>query len=196
VRLCSSLYHTGIYDKLTSLLVPSLLATFFPGFGKTTITSSSGGGAPAPVKFTKEQTEIIQMAKKPGLSKGEIIRVKAAAGTGKTTTLQQIVCALASLGHKKISYVTFNKSAANDAGKRFYNDPVIKTMRAECECKTTHSSAFTSWTRHSNSKLLNPDTDSDIDKVIEANLVKEIDEFLGEEERGAKRRPYASQHHN
>ena len=72
--------------------------------------------------LTEQQLRIISVAAPPNLSKGCVVRVTAAAGTGKTTTLQKAVTHLVGLGHDKVVYVTFNKNAAEDATKRFYAD--------------------------------------------------------------------------
>ena len=65
--------------------------------------------------LTPQQLKIITSCGPPNISKGCIVRVTAAAGTGKTTTLQKAVTHLVNLGHTKVVYVTFNKSAAEDA---------------------------------------------------------------------------------
>mmetsp|Transcript_839 Transcript_839/g.1519 ORF Transcript_839/g.1519 Transcript_839/m.1519 type:complete len:811 (-) Transcript_839:574-3006(-) len=141
-----------------------------PAFSK--LGKSSG------LHLTSEQAAIVALAKGPRLNKGEIIRVRAAAGTGKTTTLQQLVSALASFGHKKLSYVTFNKSAAQDAERRFVKDPTIKATGAVCDCRTTHSAAFGAWMNYTDTKLGNPDDEVAIDNLIESTLSEDIDHFL------------------
>ena len=64
------------------------------------------------MKLTDEQQAIIGFAKPPDAipTHGEIVRVTAAAGTGKTTCLVHVARRLIELGHKRIHYVTFNRS--------------------------------------------------------------------------------------
>ena len=84
-----------------------------------------------------QQQNIIDTARPPGvinlIEQAELFRITAAAGTGKTTTLQLLCSRLQELGHTAITYVTFNKSAARDARLRF--GPSVS-------CVTLHSCAF------------------------------------------------------
>ena len=157
--------------SMTSGLSPGFANLHSPGFSEL-------GKPQNAIHLTEEQIAIVNLAKPPGLKRGEIIRVRAAAGTGKTTTLQQIVSSLASFGHTRISYVTFNKSAAMDAERRFSKDPTILHMKAMCDCKTTHSAAFGSWMSYKDVRLGNPDDEAAIDALIESTLSEDIDVFL------------------
>ena len=47
-----------------------------------------------------------------------MVRVNAAAGTGKTTVLIHLAIRLIDLGHKGVNYLTFSKASANDAKSR------------------------------------------------------------------------------
>ena len=48
---------------------------------------------------------------------GEIIRVTAAAGTGKTTTMEAVAEKLLELGHPKVMYVTFTGNRKRRGGE-------------------------------------------------------------------------------
>jgi superfamily I DNA/RNA helicase len=82
---------------------------------------------------SEQQSAIVQMAKAPGI--GSCCRITAAAGTGKTTTLELMSSELLRKGHlsNNVCYLTFNKTAVFDARKRLSYDVL---------CKTLHSCAF------------------------------------------------------
>eukprot|EP00729_Bicosta_minor_P008944 gene8944-27223_t len=71
---------------------------------------------PLPKWLTTEQKTIVDSACPPGTP--QIVRVTAAAGTGKTTVIIEVAKRLSSCGHTSIMYVTFNKTAAEDARNR------------------------------------------------------------------------------
>jgi len=84
---------------------------------------SSAPSKPGAMKLTEEQYAICQ-------SKAHILKVKAGAGTGKTSTLR----ALAQQNQSaKILYVAFNKSIQLEAERKF-----TKNVR----CRTAHALAF------------------------------------------------------
>ena len=67
--------------------------------------------------LTRQQRAIVNLAKSPGDIpagwgdvNGELIRVTAAAGTGKTTTMEAVAERLLELGHPMVMYVTFTRS--------------------------------------------------------------------------------------
>ena len=89
------------------------------------------GGTPKASQFpglTEQQRAIVNLAKapddipfprRPSYLNGEIIRVTAAAGTGKTKTLEAVAVRLLELGHEKVTYLTFNREQKVDAEERF-----------------------------------------------------------------------------
>lgn len=77
------------------------------------------------MNLTTEQEEIIQAVKD-----NELVKVIACAGTGKTTTLLQIVKAVRP---KKALYIAFNKAIAEEAKTKF---------PTSVECKTIHALAL------------------------------------------------------
>jgi superfamily I DNA/RNA helicase len=85
--------------------------------------------------LTAQQLAIVNASRAPNAIpvNGEILRVTAAAGTGKTTTLVEVGKCLRVRGHHRVSYVTFNKAAAADAATR---------LGPGVECRTIHSLAF------------------------------------------------------
>jgi superfamily I DNA/RNA helicase len=82
---------------------------------------------------SEQQSAIVQMAKAPGI--GSCCRITAAAGTGKTTTLELMSSELLKKGHlsNNVCYLTFNKTAVADAKLRLSHHVL---------CKTLHSCAF------------------------------------------------------
>jgi superfamily I DNA/RNA helicase len=83
---------------------------------------------------SEQQSVIVQMAQAPGI--GSCCRITAAAGTGKTTTLELMSSELLRKGHlsKNVCYLTFNKTAVADAEKR---------LSYHVKCKSLHGCAFT-----------------------------------------------------
>jgi hypothetical protein len=74
---------------------------------------------------------------------------------------------LALKGHYSIVYLTFNKSAADEASERFTTSSV--------QAKTLHSQAFACIGVGQNGKLLD---DSELNKIIEEKYRDDIDQFL------------------
>jgi len=70
-----------------------------------------------------------------------MIRVNAAAGTGKTTTLIHLATRCIDLGHKSLTYVTYNKAAATDAQQRM-EASLDKDCRHCVNASTLHSCAM------------------------------------------------------
>jgi flagellar biosynthesis GTPase FlhF len=72
---------------------------------------------PPTVKLTVEQLAILESCPPPILipaKKGQLIRVTAAAGSGKTTTLIHLALKAYERGHRSITYLTFGCAAAKD----------------------------------------------------------------------------------
>ena len=75
------------------------------------------------VTLSEEQYEIVALARPPATgaaasNKRHLVRITAAAGTGKTTTLIRLALRCIELGHEHLTYVTFSKSSADDAKSR------------------------------------------------------------------------------
>lgn len=99
--------------------------------------------------LTREQRDIVNLAKEPRFIRGrtrlngetlngEIIRVTAAAGTGKTTTMEAVAEKLLEIGHPKVMYVTFTREQKKDAearfakalGEKYPGRVIVKTLHA------------------------------------------------------------------
>lgn len=85
---------------------------------------------PKALKYSKEQEEIIATACAPS-DDDRLVRVTAAAGTGKTTTIIGVAARLCSLGHEGLTYLTFNVSAAADGAKRLGPSVCCRTIHAQ-----------------------------------------------------------------
>lgn len=95
---------------------------------KYTCESTHAKAPPARMVLTDEQKRIVDLSK--SMDKNEILAIQACAGSGKTSTLEEI-----SLANPKqrFLYLAFNKSIATEAGERFPKN---------VEAKTIHSLAF------------------------------------------------------
>ena len=84
-----------------------------------------------------------------------MIRVNAAAGTGKTTTLIHLATRCIDLGHKLLTYVTYNKAAATDAQERM-----------EASLDKDHQHCVNASTLHSCAMRLLSDEQEEIDNNL------------------------------
>ena len=91
------------------------------------------------MELTAEQRDIVDFP----LRHGEILKVVAFAGTGKTTVLEQFARARPSL---RLLYVAFNKSVQQEAEQRFPTN---------VHCRTIHSLAWRSEGLRFRHKLVN-----------------------------------------
>ena len=66
---------------------------------------------------------------------GQVIRITAAAGTGKTTTLLALMKQASELGHTHITYLTFNKAAAEEGRRK------VASHGLNVDARTFHSCA-------------------------------------------------------
>ena len=84
------------------------------------------------VKPTSEQMAVVDAAKAPGdvPLRGEIVRVTAAAGTGKTTTMELVAKRLLDIGHAGVVYMVFNKAAQLEAQRRLPGGVRCRTLNA------------------------------------------------------------------
>lgn len=78
--------------------------------------------------LTDEQKRIVDLSK--SMDKNEILAIQACAGSGKTSTLEEIALANPK---QRFLYLAFNKSIATEAGEKFPKN---------VEAKTIHSLAF------------------------------------------------------
>lgn len=118
---------------------------------------------------TPEQQAVID-----GALSGNHLVIQAGAGTGKTSTLEMTADQL----RKPILYVAFNKTTADDAGKRF---PV------HVQCRTAHSLAFRAVGSQYKDRLNGPRQPS----YVAADILKTRTVDLGDNVR-IKRNPMAS----
>ena len=77
------------------------------------------------MKLSTEQSDIIQASQK--LGEGEILKIDACAGSGKTSTLVEVVKANPD---KKYLYLAFNRSIADKAGTLFPGNCVSMTIHS------------------------------------------------------------------
>lgn len=91
-------------------------------------------------KLTKEQKEIVRIP----LSRNDILKIFAFAGTGKTTTLASYAL---NRPDKQYLYIAFNKSMQLDAQQKFPGN---------VRCRTAHALAFPSFGKHYKHKIGNP----------------------------------------
>ena len=68
------------------------------------------------VTLSEEQYQIVAMARPPSThteskKQRHLVRITAAAGTGKTTTLIRLALRCIELGHDHLTYVTFSKAS-------------------------------------------------------------------------------------
>jgi superfamily I DNA/RNA helicase len=130
--------------------------------------------------LTRQQRAIVNLAKSPddipagwGDVNGELIRVTAAAGTGKTTTMEAVTERLLELGHPMVMYVTFTREQKKDAEARFAK-ALGEKYPGRVHVKTLHGLA---------GELLGVKM---VDRINEGNLERltlqlfrdDIDEFL------------------
>jgi len=101
------------------------------------------------MELTAQQKAILDQAKPPfelsGIVKGQaqqtpMVRITAAAGTGKTTTLVFLAKRLKELGHSQITFVTFSRCSARDAVVKMNDMKLCNVV----EVKTVHACAMAS----------------------------------------------------
>jgi superfamily I DNA/RNA helicase len=94
------------------------------------------------IRLSPEQEAILATAEPPNASSSKLVRITAAAGTGKTTTLLHLAEKCAQLGHTHLTYITFNKSAAADGRARLEQTLGGGKYRIHLEARTLHSCAM------------------------------------------------------
>lgn len=157
--------------------------------------------------LSQQQLEVVQLARPPTVhcsneknchnsndndtqqKPGYTVRVTAAAGTGKTTTLLHLAVRCLDLGHENVTYVTFARASATDAKKRILE--IIKTHSVGSADGKGGSSEhrITASTLHACAmQLVNNDEDdtekgltddSGIQHIIERVYAEDIKKYLG-----------------
>lgn len=89
--------------------------------------------------LSQQQERIISEIEIPSFGR-KVVRVTAAAGTGKTTTLLHIAKHACELGHKTITYLTFNRESADDAEKKLLR--YLTSHNTKIFASTIHSCAM------------------------------------------------------
>ncbi|KAJ3029712.1 UNVERIFIED_CONTAM: hypothetical protein HDU68_011325 [Siphonaria sp. JEL0065] len=148
-------------------------------------TSTTGKRTP-----TAEQQAIIDFgASLPIHRLGNVCRIVAGAGTGKTTTLQLLAETLVKQKHR-VLYIVYNKTAQADAEERF------KSMGAMVTCRTMHGTALQYMQRpNSNNDFpINPVDDHDVMKRIERDYERTVERWLASNFRGTQPRPGTPEH--
>lgn len=97
-------------------------------FANAKSKSTHAKAPPARRVLTDEQKRIVDLSK--SMNKNEILAIQACAGSGKTSTLEEIALANPK---QRFLYLAFNKSIATEAGEKFPKN---------VEAKTIHSLAF------------------------------------------------------
>lgn len=136
------------------------------------------------IRLSPEQEAILATAEPPA-SSSKLVRITAAAGTGKTTTLLYLAEKCVQLGHSHLTYITFNKSAAADGCARLQQMLSSRYPTIRVEARTLHSCAMMllSQVRYEDymgekveTKLVHEEA---LKEEIQTRLQTEIQEFLG-----------------
>jgi superfamily I DNA/RNA helicase len=142
------------------------------------------------VDLTEEQQAILDTCPTPDYrtesGKGQLTRITAAAGTGKTTTLLALALQGARKGHKHITYLTFTKAAAGDGKQRLQRalSHAGLSSNVVVDARTLHSCAHRALVPPVGQHLPDSETQQPIleEKEVKSWIVKEsqgrIDEFL------------------
>jgi superfamily I DNA/RNA helicase len=133
-------------------------------------------GSSSSFQLSPEQQQICATVVVP-TQQGAIVRVTSAAGTGKTTTLLELAKCAFQAGHTQITYLTFNKSAAEDAQRRIQQ--ALQGNRVLLEASTIHSCAMRLLRRENGMEDSSNFCDDDkIKQIIENKCREEIASFL------------------
>lgn len=134
------------------------------------------------IRLSPEQEAILATAVPPNASSSKVVRVTAAAGTGKTTTLLYLAEKCAQLGHSHLTYITFNKSAAADGRARLEQTLTSRYRNIRVEARTLHSCAMMLLSQARNEKEDYDDDEVDTKTVVdEESLKEEIQKLLQDE---------------
>lgn len=137
-----------------------------------------------PYTLSDEQIHILKTIRPPPTNVGRnvngkdsggcIIRVTAAAGTGKTETLLKLAQLAAGLDHELITYVTFNKAAAQDGYRRLAS--VMKHPH-QLNARTLHSCAMKLLEEHRKSESDKGEGEGESAFMDDAKLSKKIEKL-------------------
>ncbi|KAJ3222640.1 hypothetical protein HDU81_009696 [Chytriomyces hyalinus] len=121
---------------------------------------------------TREQAAIIDYGRKLSIRDlGQVVRIVAGAGTGKTTTLHLLAEELVKSNHR-ILYIVYNKAAQKDAEDRFH------TLGSKVECRTMHGAALHYLQRPSADFEISPVDDSVVQQKIEAVYTNRVSTWM------------------
>jgi len=135
-------------------------------------------------KLSDMQLKVVEAARPPNGSinqKGKanifhpIVRVTAAAGTGKTTTLLHLALRCIDLGHEELTYVTYSKASAVDAQARI-QALLSDDKKSFIHASTLHSCAM----RILSNQPLESELDEQRGLIFEDKFRKVIEEVCSE----------------
>ena len=139
--------------------------------------------------LTCEQIKIVSTAQPPMGELGSnpdadetcrLICVMAAAGSGKTTTINHTITRLVALGHRSINYVVFNKRNAIEAHGKMYNANLSKG--ATVSCSTADALALRTLQMYETNLfnvVYSPLSTMDVHRLIKSQYEVDINAFLG-----------------
>ncbi|KAI8829976.1 P-loop containing nucleoside triphosphate hydrolase protein [Chytriomyces cf. hyalinus JEL632] len=128
---------------------------------------------------TKEQAAIIDYGKKLSIRDlGQVVRIVAGAGTGKTTTLHLLAEELVKASHS-ILYIVYNKVAQKDAEERFHS------IGSKVQCRTMHGAALHYLQRPTADFDISPVDDSVVQQKIEAEYMIRVSTWMRERYAGS-----------
>jgi superfamily I DNA/RNA helicase len=125
--------------------------------------------------LTKEQGAIVDACPLPPADSkqpGQLTRITAAAGTGKTTTLLALADRAAELGHSHITYVTFTNAAALYGKKRLAAALQRGRPLPTIEASTLHSCAHRLLHRHLGESITEEQAQSNLQKFWSEEQIK------------------------
>ncbi|KAI8622566.1 P-loop containing nucleoside triphosphate hydrolase protein [Chytriomyces sp. MP71] len=152
---------------------------FGPEFIPTHVMPIPGASSSAKKVPTPEQAEIIRYgATLPKSQLGQVVRIVAGAGSGKTTTLQLLAEQLVKKHDHKILYLVYNKVAQADAEERF------RSISANVTCRTMHAAALNYLVSPTSDFVLRPVDDGVVQRKIEETYTDRISDWLTRNFRG------------
>ena len=134
--------------------------------------------------LTEEQQAILATCPPPRHtgppSRGQLTRITAAAGAGKTTTLLALAVRAAEQGHTHLSYVTFTRAAASDGRGRLRTALRHQPKNPTIDARTMHSFARQLLQQElpDGTTTNNPWSDKQIKTWISRTCRTEIERFL------------------
>eukprot|EP01043_Picozoa_sp_COSAG02_P057325 COSAG02_NODE_6939_length_3275_cov_3.165302_1_plen_804_part_00 len=139
------------------------------------------------MQLTVEQQAVLGTVQPPGVHPTPpIVRVSAGAGTGKTTTMEQLCRHLAAKGHRHGSYLVFGKAAQLDAEKRIRRAEGTADLPSGLQVTTVDACALAcvllsrAAGAATTANSMDPMDDSALRKVVRSVCGDAISEFLKE----------------